>query len=169
MNRREFLSWAGVGWVAASLPIAIAACAPSTPPSSETPASSTESEPASESESVSESSASASEPAEVAMDTEGFLVAGTTTVLDAEGSISLKDQEIVIIRDPINTAAVLAFTSICNHLNCQVDWQGEANEFICPCHGSKFGIDGSLVKGPATEGLTLLEVKLEGENILVKV
>ena len=32
MNRRAFLNWVGVGWLASSLPVAIAACASQTTP-----------------------------------------------------------------------------------------------------------------------------------------
>ena len=39
----------------------------------------------------------------------------------------------------------------------------------CPCHGSKFGADGSLQVGPSTKPLENFETKQEGDLILVKV
>lgn len=39
----------------------------------------------------------------------------------------------------------------CNHSGCGVSRSGGG--FKCPCHGATFRLDGSLRKGPATEGL----------------
>ena len=41
----------------------------------------------------------------------------------------------------------------CPHMGCNVDWNKSSKQFICPCHQSKFNLDGSLISGPATSGL----------------
>jgi cytochrome b6-f complex iron-sulfur subunit len=54
----------------------------------------------------------------------------------------------------VNTAAgALALRKACTHLECLCEWDGQAREFVCPCHGSRFGEDGQHVEGPATRGL----------------
>ena len=157
MNRRKFLSWAGVGWLASSLPVAIAACFPSS-------AASVQSKSAT---ALDSESRSATRPLHVAAGQ--FVTVGTVAELDKRGSLKRsRPRKLVVIRDPKNPAAVLALTSVCNHQQCTVDWQARSSRFQCPCHGSRFASDGRLQRGPATKGLTPLEAKLEGGRILVK-
>ncbi|MFI5100874.1 MAG: Rieske (2Fe-2S) protein [Actinomycetes bacterium] len=60
-----------------------------------------------------------------------------------------------------------AYSVVCPHQGCAVD--GIANgEITCPCHGSIFKVsDGSVVTGPATQGLTVLPAKVEGSEVVV--
>ena len=44
-----------------------------------------------------------------------------------------------------------ALSAFCNHNGCSVERGG--NGYECPCHGSRFAVDGSLEKGPATADL----------------
>jgi len=63
-------------------------------------------------------------------------------------------------------AQVYAISTICTHLGCIV--KATETGFDCPCHGSKFGKDGSVLKGPAPKGLPWLEVKyLGGDHFLI--
>jgi nitrite reductase/ring-hydroxylating ferredoxin subunit len=63
-------------------------------------------------------------------------------------------------------AGVYAISTVCTHLGCIV--KASEKGFDCPCHGSKFNKDGSVVKGPAPKGLPWLEVKpLGGDNFLI--
>jgi nitrite reductase/ring-hydroxylating ferredoxin subunit len=42
------------------------------------------------------------------------------------------------------------------------------NEIVCPCHGSKFSaMDGSVIAGPATTGLTAAGVVVEGGSVVL--
>ncbi len=46
----------------------------------------------------------------------------------------------------------------CPHQGCEVKFESLAAGFACPCHGSRFAADGSLVQGPATRGLAAIAV-----------
>ena len=62
---------------------------------------------------------------------------------------------------------VKIFSSTCTHLACNVIWQEETNEFICPCHSGRFDSSGKPLAGPPTKPLSVLEHKIEEDNLLV--
>ena len=61
----------------------------------------------------------------------------------------------------------LALSSECNHASCEVDLDG-SDCFECPCHGSKFDLDGTKTKGPATADLRAFDTQLDGETLTLK-
>ena len=157
MKRRDFLNWVGVGTLASSLPVALAAC---------NPQASTDSSPV-----ESEAAAPESAASETATSEDGFASIGTVTDLDATGSIVDKGfaaGPVVAIRDPANADAIIALDPRCPHQGCAVDWQADEAVFTCPCHGSKFGPDGSVVEGPATRELANYSAKIENDQVLVQ-
>jgi len=49
-----------------------------------------------------------------------------------------------------------AFAITCPHLGCSYAYDDGLRHFLCPCHGSQFALDGSIVHGPATAPLSHL-------------
>jgi cytochrome b6-f complex iron-sulfur subunit len=57
-----------------------------------------------------------------------------------------------------------ALSLVCPHLGCTVESRSDG--FACPCHGSRFGLQGQLVHGPAAKPLTPLRVKTTADGHL---
>ncbi len=150
MKRREFVNFVGLGFLATSLPVAIAACTPKET-ASDTPTEGT------------------ATPANEASRTDGFVAVGTVADLDAKGFVTKKGLAagaVIVVRDPANTDSVIALNATCTHQGCTVDWQEK--EFSCACHGSKFATDGTATVGPAVRPLDAYDAMIEGDTVLVK-
>jgi len=60
-----------------------------------------------------------------------------------------------------------AFSLVCTHLGCIVEWQADKKEFYCPCHDGRFDEFGDVLAGPPPIPLEQIPVRLEGETITV--
>ncbi|CAN5356165.1 Rieske (2Fe-2S) protein [soil metagenome] len=60
-----------------------------------------------------------------------------------------------------------AFDATCPHQGCAVSDFADGR-LLCPCHGSMFDPDsGDVLGGPATSGLTVKDVTVSGDDLLV--
>jgi glycine/D-amino acid oxidase-like deaminating enzyme/nitrite reductase/ring-hydroxylating ferredoxin subunit len=48
---------------------------------------------------------------------------------------------------------VHAVSARCTHLGCIVSWNSAERSWDCPCHGSRFDVDGRVLQGPAVKPL----------------
>jgi cytochrome b6-f complex iron-sulfur subunit len=135
MKRRDFINWVGLGWIASSLPVAIAACSSQTTPASR-----------------------------------DWQTVGTSAELDKTGQLLAKDSPAgpVLVVGTSKAANLTAVNPTCTHAGCTVAWKAEAKKFVCPCHGSEYGVDGKVQKGPAPNPLKTYAAKIEGNSVLVK-
>ena len=58
-----------------------------------------------------------------------------------------------IIRNSADPKDILILSSRCTHLGCTVNWNANANEFLCPCHDAKFSREGKVLDGPPPKPL----------------
>ena len=75
-----------------------------------------------------------------------------------------KEQKTYIIGAP---GGVYALSAVCTHLGCITRFRSDENVIACPCHGSRFDLEGNVVHGPAPRALPWLEVRIEPSGVLV--
>jgi glycine/D-amino acid oxidase-like deaminating enzyme/nitrite reductase/ring-hydroxylating ferredoxin subunit len=69
-----------------------------------------------------------------------------------EGAIVKHEGETVAAyRDP--DGKLTAVSPTCTHLWCRVAWNDAERSWDCPCHGSRFAVDGKVIEGPAVRDL----------------
>jgi Rieske Fe-S protein len=69
----------------------------------------------------------------------------------------------------LEDGSFLALSRTCTHLGCAVPWDEEQGKFICPCHGSTFGLTGSVLTAPAPRPLDTYPVRIEDRIIKVNI
>jgi glycine/D-amino acid oxidase-like deaminating enzyme/nitrite reductase/ring-hydroxylating ferredoxin subunit len=60
-------------------------------------------------------------------------------------------EKVAAYRDP--DGSLVAVSPVCSHLGCQVNFNRAERSWDCPCHGSRFAVDGSVLQGPAVHRL----------------
>ena len=71
-------------------------------------------------------------------------------------TIRMKGERLAVYRDP--SGCLHAVSSVCTHLGCLVKFNGAEKTWDCPCHGSRFGVDGAVLDGPATRPLAKKDI-----------
>jgi len=56
-------------------------------------------------------------------------------------------------QDTLPIKGIAAIYKVCTHLGCIYTWVGANNRFECPCHGSKYRLDGRRIESPAPRSL----------------
>lgn len=83
----------------------------------------------------------------------------TVNIDSLNNEINFLDQVIIIK----NKNQLSVFSSKCPHLGCRINHVNH-EEIICPCHGSRFNLDGENTKGPAVNKLSQLSFKYVSES-----
>jgi cytochrome b6-f complex iron-sulfur subunit len=61
----------------------------------------------------------------------------------------------------------LAFTAVCTHLGCTVQYRPDLHEIWCPCHNGKYDLHGRNISGPPPRPLTEFTVNVRGDDVYV--
>jgi glycine/D-amino acid oxidase-like deaminating enzyme/nitrite reductase/ring-hydroxylating ferredoxin subunit len=65
--------------------------------------------------------------------------------------VEYQGQQAAVYRKENGAAQVVS--AVCTHMGCLVDWNEAERTWDCPCHGSRFATDGSVLAGPAESPL----------------
>ena len=71
----------------------------------------------------------------------------------------------VVVTQP-SAGVFKGFSAKCTHKGCTVDKVADGT-IDCPCHGSKFNLDGSVANGPAQTPLEAQAVTVQGDSIVL--
>jgi cytochrome b6-f complex iron-sulfur subunit len=74
------------------------------------------------------------------------------------------DQKVYLVR---TVHGFFAMSAVCTHLGCITQWHPEANLIECPCHGSRYKRNGTVVHGPAPRALPHFSLRLMPDGTLM--
>ena len=60
-----------------------------------------------------------------------------------------------------------AFSAVCTHLNCTVQYRADVNHIWCACHNGHYDLNGKNVEGPPPRPLDSFVVNVRGHQIVV--
>jgi cytochrome b6-f complex iron-sulfur subunit len=58
---------------------------------------------------------------------------------------------------------VRAFSAVCTHLECTVQFKADTSQIWCACHNGLYDLTGQVVSGPPPRGLEKFNVNVRGE------
>lgn len=86
-------------------------------------------------------------------------------VAPGEGAVlRVGGKRCAVYRDP--TGALHGVSARCTHLGCIVHFNDVERAWECPCHGSRFAVDGSIIQGPANRPLDRTDLSGAAETDL---
>ena len=71
----------------------------------------------------------------------------------------------IVVTQP-SAGVFKGFSAKCTHKGCMVDKIADGT-IDCPCHGSKFNLDGTVANGPADKPLEPENVTVQGDSIVL--
>jgi Rieske Fe-S protein len=60
-----------------------------------------------------------------------------------------------------------AFSAVCTHLNCTVQYRDTTQQIWCACHNGTYDLNGRVVSGPPPNPLEEYAVNLRGEAVII--
>lgn len=100
---------------------------------------------------------------------EGTVNVGKKAKYDKDGVSDefAKSNRVLVVR---HAGKIYAPTATCTHKNCAVKLKENANkekEIVCPCHGSRFTVQGTSTKGPAKGSLYRYALSVNGDGDII--
>ena len=74
-------------------------------------------------------------------------------------------QPAILVRTP--AGELRAFSAICTHLNCTVQYRADLSHVWCACHNGHYDLNGKNIAGPPPRPLDSYVVNVRGDQIVV--
>jgi Rieske Fe-S protein len=106
-------------------------------------------------------------PPPVAESASRFVVAGKVGELKNNSGKIFKfgSRPALLVR--IADGSYRAFSAVCTHLNCTVQYRSDLREIWCACHNGLYDLEGRNISGPPPRPLDVYEVHIQGEDVVV--
>ena len=80
-------------------------------------------------------------------------------------TIAVGGQPVLVVR---TAQGFRAFSAICTHLGCIVQWDAARHQITCPCHAGVFDINGRVLSGPPPRSLAEHDVSVVNGDVQVR-
>jgi Rieske Fe-S protein len=71
----------------------------------------------------------------------------------------------IVLRTP--AGEVRAFTAVCTHLSCTVQYRADLQQIWCACHNGHYDLNGRNVSGPPPKPLQAYDVNVKDDEIIL--
>lgn len=71
----------------------------------------------------------------------------------------------ILVRTP--SGELRAFSAMCTHLSCIVQYRADVDHIWCACHNGHYDLEGKNIKGPPPRPLEQYTVNVEGDQIVI--
>ena len=80
--------------------------------------------------------------------------------------VPVNDRPVIIVN--LEQGGLRAYSAICTHLGCIVEWDDSRQFILCPCHDGRFNaLNGAIISGPQPAPLPELELAVENDTVFV--
>jgi len=113
----------------------------------------------------------------------GYTISGNTVSIDLTKSVNSalaavngfkvytikeKSNKKIIVSQPTSNSFA-ATSAVCTHAGCTVGYSTLGPKLQCPCHGSQYQLDGTVIVGPAVVNLVAYTTAVAGSTVTVEV
>lgn len=84
---------------------------------------------------------------------------------DSGSIIKFGNKPVILIRNP--KGEFKAFSAVCTHLECTVQYRKDFGMIWCACHNGKYDLNGRNVSGPPPRPLDEFRVTVQGEEVSI--
>ncbi|MEI7906605.1 MAG: Rieske (2Fe-2S) protein [Bacteroidota bacterium] len=84
---------------------------------------------------------------------------------DSGSIIKFGNKPVILIRNP--QGEFKAFSAVCTHLECTVQYKKDLGMIWCACHNGKYDLNGRNVSGPPPRPLDEFRVTVQGEEVSI--
>jgi Rieske Fe-S protein len=99
--------------------------------------------------------------------TQGSVIAGKASALAPNSGriFPFSGKPAIVVRTP--AGEIRAFTAICTHLACTVQYRTDLQHIWCACHNGHYDLSGRNVEGPPPRPLDRYDVALKGDDVVI--